>query len=132
MSFTAIARQQAYHFQGGFGALDSFIAYVAAGAMDRLFERFAGEHAEQHRHARVQPGLHQPDAHRPIDVLVVRRLAANHRPQGEHGDVFAALGQPIGHQRNLERPGHPGHVDRRVAQRRLPRTSQSLRPAVSR
>jgi hypothetical protein len=38
--------EQAYHFQCSFGALDSFISYVTAGAVDGLFERIARQNAK--------------------------------------------------------------------------------------
>ena len=78
------ARQLAHevdHLQGRQGALASFIAYVASGAMDRLFERIAGQQAEQDRNARPHREGGQFQAYGAIDVLVVRRLAANHRAQ---------------------------------------------------
>jgi hypothetical protein len=46
-----------------------------------------------------------------IDVLVVARLALNNRPQAANGGKPAAPGQPIGHDRNLERAGNPGNGD---------------------
>ena len=49
-----------------------------ARAIDGLFERVAGEHAEDHRHARIE--LRELDAARRFrrHVIVVRGLAAQH------------------------------------------------------
>ena len=55
--------------------------------------------------------LRQRDAHGVIDVLVVRRLAANHRAQAKNGGVPSGGGQSAGHRGNFKRPGRPGDVD---------------------
>src|SRR6476660_4620324 len=65
------AVKQIDHFQRRQRAFAPFVAYVAAGAMDRLFEGIAGQHSEQDRNPRAEAGLGQSDAHSSIDVLVV-------------------------------------------------------------
>ena len=85
---------RADHLQCRQMAHSPLVAYVAAGAVDRLFERIAGQHAKQHRHAACDADLGQARAHGPVDVLVVRRFAANDRPQAKHRRVAAAGGQP--------------------------------------
>ena len=67
----------------------------AAGALDRLFHRIAGEHAEQDRNAVPQVRLHDSHADGPIDVLIVRCFAANDRAQTQHGGISSAAGQLV-------------------------------------
>ncbi len=88
--------------------------------MDRLFERIAGQHSEQDRHAGAQTRIHQGDAHGAIDVLIVRRLAANHGAQAHHGQHTAGCRPADRRPAEFERAGHPGHVDRIVRARRAP------------
>src|SRR5438874_5503011 len=75
--------QQAGHPQRRLGAFASFVSYVAAGAVDRLFERIAGEQTEQDRNAALDPRSSQLQAHGTVDVLVVARFAADHGAQAE-------------------------------------------------
>ena len=63
---------EADHFHRGGGALGAFVAYVAAGAMDRLFHCFTGEDSEQHGYAGGQSQLADCAAHSAVDVLVVK------------------------------------------------------------
>ena len=62
---------------------------LAAGAGDGLFQRVAGEHAEQHRQAVMHADFGQGIAHRPVDVLsclvspritAPRQITAAYRP----------------------------------------------------
>ena len=118
------------------GASLPVVAALAAGAGDRLFERVAGENAEQHRQPVVDADFAQGRAHRPVDVLVVRGFAADDRPQADHRHVAAAGGQAVGHGGNLERAGRPGHVDavvgHAVGDERLHRALQQARGDRSR
>ena len=56
------------------------VAASAAGTDDRLLDGVARENAEQDRQAEMNADLAQRMADGPVDVLVVRRLAANHGP----------------------------------------------------
>ena len=100
--------------QGGFGAFGAFVADVAAGAVDGLFHCLTGEYAEQHGNVRVEAELRDRGAHGAVDVLVVRGFAADHGAETDDGGVAARGGQALGDERNLQRAGHPGDVDRVV------------------
>jgi hypothetical protein len=50
-----------------------------ARAMDRLFERIAGQQPKQDRHAALDGQSGKLAAHRAVDMLVVGRFAANDR-----------------------------------------------------
>ena len=96
-----------HHFNGRQGGFGSFIAGFAPGAIERLLHRRAGEDAEQHGNAALDAGPQDAGGHLVIDVFVVAGFALNDRPQAAYGRVFFALGQLVGHQRKLERPGNP-------------------------
>ena len=55
--------------------------------------------------------IRERGAHGPIDVLIVRGLAPNNRPQADHRQIPAAAGKTARDGWNLERPGNPENVD---------------------
>ena len=143
---SAISRQlghQVDHFQCRHGTIDALVADaalglvlaggggLAAGAGDGLFERVAGQHAEEHGQSVVDADLAQGRAHGPVDVLVVGGFAADDRPQAEDRHVAAAGRQAVGHGGDLERAGRPGDVDvvvgHAVGDERLHRAFQKTR-----
>src|SRR5262249_19908395 len=49
------------------------------------------------------------------DVLIMIGLALDDSAKANDGRVLAAAGQPLSHERNLERTGHPDQIDRIVS-----------------
>ena len=68
----------------GFGNLDAFVANLAAGALNCLIHRVDRQYSKGHRDFIVQSQSSQVVADRGIDVLVVRRFAANNAPKGQY------------------------------------------------
>ncbi len=97
--------------EGGFGALAPFVAVGAAGAVDGLFHRLAGEDAEQHGDVELERNLADREADAAVDVLVVRGFAADDDAEADHGGVLAPFGKPLGDERDFPRAGDPGDVD---------------------
>ena len=114
MAETYSARQpgahdgQCGHLDGdGRGVLADVVAAGRLAAGECLVEVLGGEHAEHHRHARVEPDPHDPGGGLPGDVLEVGGLAADHAAEADDGVVVARLGQPLGGERDLERARPP-------------------------
>ena len=64
--------------------------------MNGLFERIAGEHAEQHRESRFEGNLPEAVANLSVDMLVVRRFAPDDGAEAKHSHVLFRLGQALG------------------------------------
>lgn len=103
--------KEARHPEGGLGALATFVADVSAGAVNRLLQIVAGQHAEQHGNAGFEAQFADRQADGAVDVLVMGRFAANHRPQTEDRAILSGSDHRRGGHRELKRPGDPGHVD---------------------
>jgi hypothetical protein len=74
---------QPHHFQGCLGTFLTFVSGVSSSAVNGLLQRVAREHTEQHWHAGLQCNLAKAQADLPVDVLVVRRFAANYRSKNK-------------------------------------------------
>lgn len=79
--------------------------------MDCLFEGVAGKHSEHHGNAPMSADFFDSARDGPVDVLVVRRFAADYGPQANYRLIFAGGGELLSDQRNLKGARHPGHVD---------------------
>ena len=55
--------------------------------------------------------VHEGEADPPVDVLVVRRFAADDGAEADHGGVDAAVGEPTRGERDFPRAGDPRYVD---------------------
>jgi hypothetical protein len=86
--------------------LKSLVAHLQSGAIDRLFEILAGEHAECMRHSRILCRL--PDATRDfVDYHVVMGgVPANQAPETDDGIVFVGFSKCARSRRNFERAGN--------------------------
>ncbi len=67
---------QAHHLNGRAGSLKSLVARLDAGAIERLLQGLAGEHAKAVRNAGLLLRLADAARHFVVDGLVVRGLAA--------------------------------------------------------
>ena len=102
-------RHQAAHLQGLQAIVPTQVA-LDAGPLQGLLQGVGGEHAEDHRHARVAGHGGHALAHLRHHHVEVGGVAADHRAEGDHHLIAAAGRQPLGHQGNLEAAGHPGHI----------------------
>ena len=123
--------EQADHVEGGFGAFAALVAVGAAGAGEGLLHRLAGEDAQAARGRRCRGAMSaEGEADAAVDVLVVRRFAADDGAEAEDGGVAAAVGEPLGGERDFPRAGDPGDVDvRRPARRPRGARRRRLRAA---
>ena len=67
-----------------FGNFDAFVANLAASTLNCLIHRVYRQQAKSHGNFVVQSQSSQVVADRGIDVLVVRRFAANNAPKGQY------------------------------------------------
>ena len=97
---------QVGHLDGGHGGVEALVAALGAGAVDGLFQRVGGEHAEGDRHA----GFHRDVGHAlgglGGHVIEMRRFAADHGAQADDGVVAVLAGQFAGHQRHFPGAGN--------------------------
>ena len=87
-------------------SFEAFVSHLQTGAVDGLFQRFAGEHAESVGHAGLLRGL--PDAARDFidDDIVMRRIAAKQATEADDRVVFLRFSQRASGRRNLKRTRH--------------------------
>ena len=69
------------------------------------------QHAEDDRHVGIQRRLPDATARFGADVIEMRRVAANDRPETNHRIEPLRPGHRPRHQGNLERPRHPHHFN---------------------
>ena len=110
---------QAHHLDGGHGGLKSLVSRLDAGAVQRLLQRFAGQHAKAVRNACLLLRLADAARHFVVDRLVVRGFAAQQAAE-RHDRVHLALvwRQLRARRRNLPRAGNADHLEYRRAWRR--------------
>src|SRR5215475_12182630 len=101
---------QLSHFNGGQPGFKSLVAAFQAGSVDRLFQRIAGKHAENHGHAGIH--LRQLQAARCFrtNVVVVRGFAAQYAADCDQRVVAAGKRQFFRGQRQLKRAGNVDDV----------------------
>src|SRR5215218_1313956 len=125
-----VAHQRHAHYRVR-GAL-SLVPLVARRSRQCLLHRLAGEHAERTRDARIE--LHLLDAPRRLaaHVVVVIRLAADHRTEAGNAGKPAGLGAPLRGEGQLEGAGdlelvHRGRADATVVEALDRAVQQALR-----
>ena len=106
--------KQADHLECRFGTLGPFVSNRSPGSINGLFERVASQYAHQHGQAAVETNPPEAQADVTVDVLIVRRFAANDRSQADDGGVTFCLCQSISNQWDLPSTRNPSHVDRIV------------------
>src|SRR5690606_30494553 len=99
------------HLQGGNGGLGALVAGLAAGPVERLLEGVGRQHAEDHRHSGGRGCLRQPARYHRGHVIVMTGVATDHGAEGHDRAVLPARRQPGGDDRDLDSPGHRGHVE---------------------
>ena len=99
-------REQLDHLERGLHRFPSLVHAIDVRALFGLRLRFGGEHAEDHRHARREAGIHQAARAFAGHVVEVRRVAADHAAQRDHRIHRATGGEHLGGQRQLEGAGH--------------------------
>ena len=121
-----------HHLDRCNGGLESLVARLHAGAVQRLFQRLAGQHAEAVRHARLLLRLADAARNLRVDRLVVRRLAAQQAAQRDDRIHRFRLRQGARRRGNLPRAGHahPLHLRLRRAERSSPSSAPCNRRSV--
>jgi len=77
---------------------------------DRLLDRVGGDHAEDHRDARLKACLGDSTRHHATHVIVVVGGATDHGTEGDHRLVIPTRGHRLGYKWDFDGPRHPGHV----------------------
>ena len=96
---------------GSHGGVKALIAALAARAVDSLFHRVGGEHAECHRHSGFGGGVRDPLGGLASDVIEMWSLAANHRAQANYGVVTVLARQFGRYQGDFPGARHSHRVD---------------------
>ena len=73
----------------------------AAGAVGRLFQGVAGEHAEDHRYAGIAGRFGHTARTFAGHIIEMRRATADDGAQGDDGFVVAGLGKLAGSKRRI-------------------------------
>ena len=107
----AIFAAQAHHFNGGGGGLKALVAGLDAGAVQRLLQSFAGEHAEAVGNAGLLLRLADAARHFVVDGLVVGGFAAQQAAQRDDGVHAAGVGEVRGGGGNLPRAGNANDLN---------------------
>src|SRR5208282_692585 len=102
---------QVCHFDRGQRCLESLVAHLQASAINRLLQRFASQHTERMRNARLLRRLPNPPRNFIDDHVVMRRIAAQQTANANDGVVLPSLGQRSCRQRNLKSPRHANQRD---------------------
>jgi len=91
--------------------LKSLVPQLQAGAINRLLQRVACQHAKRMRDSSLLRRL--PDAASNLihDHIVMRRIAADQAAEANDGVIFFGFGKRASGQGNLERARHAGERD---------------------
>src|SRR4051812_9208750 len=112
-----LARQfaaQLRHAQDRPGSVLALVALAVAGTRQRLLHVLDREHSERARHAGVEADSRDPGGGLVADVVVVRRLTADHRAHARDAVEAPRLGAVLRGQRQLERARHVVHLHGRA------------------
>jgi hypothetical protein len=99
------------HFDGGDRGFEALVARLDAGAVERLLQRFAGEHAEGVGDARLLLRLADAARDLVVDGLVVGGFAAEQAAEVMMASQFFGLGQGAGGGGDLPRTGDADDLD---------------------
>src|SRR5215471_6070843 len=74
---------------------ETFVAPLQARAVNRLFERVAGQHTKHDRHPRIH--LRELQATRSLraDVIIMRGFPSEDAPNGDHGTCTTSTSSPF-------------------------------------
>src|SRR5215469_5855758 len=103
------ARHDGGHLERALHRLAALVAGAGGRTLERLLESVHRQNAKGHRHTGLEPGQLQPVRRLTGDVFEVRRVAANHAAQCDHGIVATARGESADHHWQLERAGYAYH-----------------------
>ena len=99
------------HFDGGEPRFESFVPALESGAVDGLLQRVAGQHTEYNWQAAVHLRELQSARGLRTNIIIVRRLAAEHAADGDQRIVLPRRGQFFRSQRQFERPRNVHHIN---------------------
>jgi hypothetical protein len=102
---------QADHLDGRHGGLEALVAGLDAGAVERLLQGFAGEHAKAVGNAGLLLRLADAARHFVVDGLVVGGFAAQQAAQRHNGVHLAQVGQGARRRGNLPCAGNANHFN---------------------
>ena len=116
---------QADHLDGRDGGFKALVSGLDAGAVERLLQRLAGEHAKAVGNAGLLLRLADAARHFVVDGFVMSSLAAQQAAERDDGVHLAEVGHGARGRRNLPRAGNADHLNvgprRAAAQQRIER-----------
>src|SRR5215469_5736108 len=98
------------HLEGAKTRFETFVAPLQARAVNRLFERVAGQHTKHDRHPRIH--LRELQATRSLraNVIIMRRFPPEDAPNGDQGIVATRPRHFLGGQGQFERSRHVHNI----------------------
>ncbi len=93
------------HLDGGHRGVVTLVAVLAAGAVERLFQRVGGEHAESDGNSDFERDVLQSARAFGSDEIEMRSIATDDGAQSDDGVKAVGVGQQLGGERELEGAG---------------------------
>src|ERR1700676_117978 len=109
--FAADPPREMRHFDGAERGFESFVATLQSGAVDGLLQCVAGQHAKHYGHAGIHLRELQPARGFRADIVVMRRLAAQHAADGDKRVVLPCRGNLLRDQRQFKGSRHMHHIN---------------------
>src|ERR1700719_1029463 len=103
--------RQLRHFDGSEPRFESFVPALETGAVDGLLQGVARQHAKNNRHAAVHLRELQSARGLRTNIVIVRRFAAKHAPDGDQRIVLPRRRQFFRRQRQLECSRNVHHIN---------------------
>ena len=103
--------EQSDHLESCFCTLAALIANIPTCTVYGLFQRLTSQETEKHRQILRKSNFHQGQTYTSVYMLIVRCLATNDCPQGNHGHILPRLGHSLGNDRKFPGPGDPRNID---------------------
>src|SRR5215831_1601214 len=103
------ARHDGDHLERALHRLAALVARPGGRALERLLESVHRQNDKAHRYPGLEPGELQAVRRLTGDVFEVRRVAADHAAECDHGIVATARGESAHHHWQLEGAGYAHH-----------------------